>query len=304
MTRRLSDVLKNAGIAVRENVQAAPLFTMKTGGTAALLIEPACKNELILAVRILHAHAYPYEIIGKGSNVLLADGYVPVALIRTVALDALRFTKTGVVADAGVSLIALSVRAAHLGFADLAFACGIPGTLGGALFMNAGAYGSAISDVVERVVVYCPDEDEIKTLFNDELNYSYRNSVFQRNNWVILSAVLTLTKRDEPAQIFARMRERNAQRRETQPLTFPSAGSVFRRPAPDMPLSAIMDEIGCKGMRIGDAAVSEKHAGFIINCGAATTADVKTLIECLANKLEKERGIRPHVEVRFIPRET
>lgn len=303
MTRSFSDVLKNEGITLQENVQTARLSTIKIGGTAAFLIEPACKNELITAIRILRAYQYPFEIIGRGSNVLFADGPIPVALIRTTRLDALRFTRGGAVADAGVSLMALSVQAARRGFADLAFASGIPGTLGGALFMNAGAHGGSISNAVRSVTAYCSEKDELKTFFKDELNFSYRNSVFQQNNCIILSAELAFKEVDEPARIIARMRAQNAHRRATQPLAYPSAGSVFRRPAPDVPISAMLDALGCKGMRVGDAAVSEKHAGFIINCGAATATDVMTLIERLQNKLEKERGIRPQTELRLIPRE-
>ncbi len=303
MTRSLADVLKNEGITVRENVQTAPLSTIRIGGTAAFLVEPSCKNELITAIRILRSCTYPFEIVGRGSNVLFADGSIPVALIRTTRLDALRFTRTGAVADAGVSLMGLSVQAARRGFADLAFASGIPGTLGGALFMNAGAYGASISDTVKSVTAYDPESDNIKTFFKDELSFSYRNSAFQQNNCIILSAVLTLKEIGEPAQIFTRMRAQNAHRRATQPLEYPSAGSVFRRPAPDVAISAMLDEIGCKGMHVGDAAVSEKHAGFIINRGAATATDVMALIERLQNKLEKERGIRPQTELRLVPRE-
>ena len=300
MTRPVADVLKKQGIIVMRNVSTAPLSTIRVGGTASLLIEPSCKNELICALRILRTYAYPHAILGRGSNVLFADGHLPIALVRTTRLDAVRFMQAGVVADAGVALMALSARAAKHGFADLAFACGIPGTLGGAIFMNAGAYGECMANVVRSVTVYDPENDEVKTLFNEELGFSYRNSAFQRNNAIVLSAVLSLTKVDEPAQIFARMRAQNAHRRATQPLEYPNAGSVFRRVCPDVPLSAILDEIGCKGMCVGDAAVSEKHAGFIINRGAASAADVMALVERLQNKLEEERGIRPQTELRLI----
>ncbi len=303
MRREIADLLKNEGVSILQNVQTAPLSTIKIGGTVSLLIEPTCKNELITAIRILSAYAYPFEIIGRGSNVLFADGHIPIALIRTTHLDAVRYTRMGLTADAGTSLTALSALVARRGFADLAFAFGIPGTLGGALVMNAGAHGNSISDVVHSVTAYCPQIGKTKTFFKDELNYSYRNSAFQQNDWVVLSAELSLQDVREPAQIYTRMRAQSAHRRQTQPLEYPSAGSVFRRPAPDVPLSRIMDEIGCKGMCEGGAAVSQKHAGFIINRGNATAKDVVTLIERLQNKLEKERGIWPHTEMRFIPRE-
>lgn len=301
MTRVLADVLKKEGIAVRENVQTASLCTIRIGGTASFLVTPFCKNELISAIRIFRAYGFPYALIGRGSNVLFADGHIPIALIRTTQLDAVRFIKTGLVADAGVSLAGLSARTAARGFADLAFASGIPGTLGGALFMNAGAHGDCMAKSVVSVTVYDVEQGEIKTLFKDELNYSYRDSVFQHKNYCILSAELALRDVGESAQIFARIRAQNAHRRATQPLEYPSAGSVFRRPSPDVPISAVLDALGCKGMCVGDAAVSEKHAGFIINRGAASAKDVMTLIERLQNILEEERGMRPQTELRFVP---
>jgi UDP-N-acetylmuramate dehydrogenase len=138
-------------------------------------------------------------------------------------------------------------------------------------------------------------------MFADELNFSYRNSRCQRENLVLLDATLSLSEREDPTEILERMRAMNKKRRATQPLEFPSAGSVFRRVDRDVPLSRTLDLLGCKGMRVGDAMVSNKHAGFIVNVGHATAADVKELIDCLQNKLEKERGIRPQTELRFIP---
>ncbi len=244
---------------------------------------------------------YPYALLGRGSNVLFDDGMMPIALVRTTTIDAVRFIENGVLADCGASLISLSYLAARRGFADLDFCCGIPGTLGGALVMNAGAYTKSISQLVRSVRVLWPLTGEIRTLYHDELDFSYRNSLFQHGNVILLDAMLSFSETENPSEIHSRMRAMNEKRRVTQPLEFPSAGSVFRRPSPDVPVSRMLDELGCKGMRVGGAAVSEKHAGFIVNVGGATSADVKALILRLQNILEKERGIRPQTELRFIP---
>ena len=264
-------------------------------------MEPTCKNELIDTVLLLKNRGYPYALIGKGSNVVFGDGNLPIALIRTTSLNAARLCRNVLVADCGASLFSLSCLAARGGFADLDFCCGIPGTLGGALVMNAGAYGKSISDLVRSVRVLLPQTGEIRTLLRDELDFSYRKSAFQSSDMIALDAELSLFSCEESSEIFSRMRALAAKRRQTQPLDLPNAGSVFRRPSPDLPISRMLDEIGCKGMRIGGAAVSQKHAGFIVNLGGATAADARELILCLQNKLEKERGIRPQIEWRFIP---
>lgn len=301
MSRHVKDVLKQRGIALRENVPTASLCTFKIGGCASLLIEPSCKNELVEAIRILKETGHPYALLGKGSNVVFGDGFLPIALVRTSAIDAVRFFENSVFADCGISLISLAYLVARRGFADLDFCCGIPGTLGGALYMNAGAYGKCMARFVRCARVYFPETGEIRTMFCDELDFSYRNSRFQHENAVVLDATLSLGEVEEPSVILAHMRAMNEKRKATQPLEFPSGGSVFRRVAPDVPVSAMLDALSCKGMRVGGAAVSEKHAGFIVNIGGASCADVKELICCLQNKLEKERGIRPQTELRFIP---
>lgn len=303
MSRGVKDVLKERGISFEENVCTATLSTFRIGGRASLLITPLCQNEFLEALRICRDFHYPYAVIGKGSNVLFADQDFKMALVCTKNLNTVRFFEGDAIVDCGVSLSAFSALCARRGFADCAALSGIPGTLGGALFMNAGAHGKEISQLVESVTVYSPCEGKIKTYFAKELNYSYRNSRFQTENEVILRAYLALKSREEPDKIFEKIRDLNQKRRRTQPLDLPSAGSVFRRPSPDMPIGKIIDELGLKGYAIGGAAVSEKHAGFIVNRGGASAGDVKELIRFLQDKIEKERGVRPQTEVRFIPTE-
>ncbi len=279
----------------------ATLCTFRIGGRADMVIEPRCVGELIESVRCCILLDLPFAVIGKGSNVLFDDGEIHTVLIRTAALDTVRFFDAEVEALCGVSLARLAHQCAKKGTDELCFAAGIPGTLGGALVMNAGAHGAALGDLVKSVRVYDFCSDKIKTLFNHELNYSYRKSVFQSRGMLVLSAKLSLNFCCEPCDAMAKIQVLGASRKATQPLDFPSAGSAFRRPGPSLPLSKIMDELGLKGMRVGDAAVSEKHAGFIVNLGNACASDVKKLMLQIQNILEKERGIRPQPELRFIP---
>ncbi len=304
MSRPLTDVLKERGIPYRTGVLGATLCTFHIGGPVSLLIEPCCVGELIEATRACHAADVPFAVIGRGSNVLFDDGEIRTVLIRTVRVDGFRFANDSLVADCGVSLSRLSRKSAEWGLSGLEFACGIPGTLGGGVCMNAGAHGNAMENVVRSVEIFDVVENKKKTLFHHELNYSYRKSRFQDEKSVILRVELALSLAKEPEAPIREITRLLAHRNQTQPTDLPSAGSVFRRPLPNLPLSRLLDELGLKGSRVGGAAVSQKHAGFIVNLEKATAADVKNLINMIQNTVEKERGFRPQVELRFIPNET
>lgn len=166
--------------------------------------------------------------------------------------------------------------------------------------MNAGAHGKALGDLVKYVVCFEPDTSKITTYFNKELNFCYRNSVFQTNNAVVLQAAFHLKERAEPSAIQAQIGVLLDKRKATQPLQLPSAGSAFLRPASGEPMGKILDELGLKGLRCGNAAVSQKHAGFIVNLGGATAADVLALIAKIQRIVEKEHGFRPITEIRYI----
>ena len=241
-------------------------------------------------------------MIGRGSNLLFGDGTIETVLIRTAGLDAVRTLPGGrMLAQCGVSLATLCRRAAGAGYAGLEFAFGIPGSVGGAAFMNAGAYGKAISDVLESALVYLPETDEIKTYFNHQLGFSYRNSKFQSKNAVLLAATFALREGGDPRKLQEKMNALADRRKRTQPLELPNAGSTFRRPDPTRSLSPLLDELGLKGLSVGGAAVSQKHVGFIVNKGGATAADVKMLISKIQTMAELKTGIRPTPEIRFIP---
>lgn len=302
MSPSFEEVLRARKITHRRFVSTATLCSFRIGGAAATVVEPSCLGELTEAVSLCRQMEKPFAVIGGGTNLLFDDAPINVVLIRTTSLCGVRFLGGGrVKALCGTPLPQLASLCAARGLGGLSFAAGIPGTLGGALFMNAGANGKEMANVVRSVKYYDPTADQITTLFNQELSYSYRNSVFQSNFGVILSAELDLAPMRPCAEIFAEMKALSAKRRASQPLEFPSAGSIFRRPSPAVPLSKLLDGLGLKGKRIGGAAVSEKHAGFIVNLGGATARDVRALILEIQNLVEGECGIRPIPEIRFIP---
>ena len=299
MLRRYLELLKTKNVTFKENLTGRELSTIRIGGPCRLTVMPACGEELIFSARAAKVLSLPFVIIGRGSNLLFPDEEFSKILILTTGIKGFRFERNAITADAGCSLSRLAFLTARQGYADLAFAAGIPGTVGGGVFMNAGAHGFSLSDVLLSVTAYKSDEDKIKTYFPEELNTSYRYSVFQDNNEIILRVKLRLNA-SVGETAMTHVREYLSHRRKTQPLTMPSAGSFFRRPAEGYPLSALLDEMGLKGLRIQDAAVSKKHAGFIVNLGAARAADVKALAARIADRVEKEKGFRPVPEVRFL----
>ena len=298
----LKDALKERNFAFREDISTATLSTFRIGGKAALVIEPSCTGELIESVMLCERFCLPYAVIGRGSNILFGDQDIETVLIRTSGLDAVKYFPDGRIhALCGVSLGRLAYLAAREGLRGLCFAAGIPGSVGGAVYMNAGTHAGDLSGVVEWAEVLFPKTGEIKTLFNQELSFSYRKSFFQAENAVLIAATLKLLPDADPAKLFGEMRELGLARKAAQPLNLPSAGSVFRKPSPDIAVSKIIDELGFKGKRIGGAEVSQKHAGFIVNLGGATARDVHDLIEDIQNTVEREKGFRPIPEIRFIP---
>ncbi len=294
------EALKNKNIKFQKNAKTSELCTFRIGGMCAYLIEPQCIGELIEAVFLCECLGVDYELIGKGSNLLFWDTAIPLALIRTTSLTGVRVGNGELIADCGISLPRLSRLAAGLGFLDLAFAAGIPGTLGGGAYMNAGAHGKSLGDLVKWVKILSPKSGEIRTVFNEELSYSYRDSVFQRENYIILQACLALQERSEQDAIATKTKALLLHRAATQPLSLPSAGSVFRRGSNGEPLGKIIDELGLKGMRCGNAAISEKHAGFIVNLGGASASDVCTLIACVQGIVKRKKGFVPELEIKTI----
>ena len=267
------------GLRLLENEPMSGHCSFRIGGPARALAVPQDITGLTQICYLLKKHELAPYILGNGTNILFPDeGLKDLFLISTEKLDKLFLLPDGAVyAEAGVSLSKLATFAQQNGLAGLEFASGIPGTVGGGLMMNAGAYGGELKDAVESVVINFLPEQALYELTNEQCKFGYRTSLFQKMpGCVIVSAVFRL-KAGDGEEIAAKMRELNARRREKQPLDLPSAGSAFRRPEGHF-AAALIDQAGLKGYCVGGAQVSEKHAGFVVNTGNATSHDVYELM--------------------------
>lgn len=273
--------------------------TFKIGGAADILIEPDGVDCLLAVLKVLKENNIPFFVIGNGSNLLVADRGIRGAVIKiSNSMSAADVDGEYIEAECGIKLSRLSGIAQNASLTGLEFASGIPGTLGGALFMNAGAYGGEMKDVVKSVTYIDIKSGEVKTISGDECEFSYRHSVFSKIDAIIISARLKLTSGDA-AEIRKAMNELAIRRNEKQPIDKPSAGSTFKRPEGHFAGTMIQD-CGLKGYKIGGAEVSRKHAGFIINAGGATATDVKDLISYVQETVEDKFSVRLEPEVRFV----
>ncbi|MNH96156.1 UDP-N-acetylenolpyruvoylglucosamine reductase [compost metagenome] len=273
----------------------APHTTWKIGGPADLFIVADKKQQLVDSIRILHQHGIAWTVIGRGSNLLIADKGIRGAVIKLgAALQTLRFEGTRVIAGGAYSFIKLSVLAAKEGLTGLEFASGIPGSVGGAVYMNAGAHGSDVSRILKQAEVIL-DSGELVTMQNEELEYAYRHSILQRLPGIVTEAVFELQAGDrtEIAGTLAAYKDR---RLRTQPLSSACAGSVFRNP-PDNYAAKLIEEAGLKGLRVGGAEVSSLHANFIVNTGNASAVDVLTLIQEVKHLVHQKFNIELVPEV-------
>lgn len=299
MTNKFAEI-EQLGIGKTEkNVQLSKHTTYKTGGKAKLIAYPKNTNSLIKLLKYLQNNNIKYTILGNGSNVLFSDNPYDGVIIKLNEFDELKFiNKTKLKVGAGYSLMKLSLLTAKKGLTGLEFASGIPGTIGGAVYMNAGAYKSDMGYVVEQVKVLTPDFKVI-SLENRELNFHYRTSFFKKHkNYICLQATIKLKKGTKEA-IEEVIKERRTRRLESQPLQYPSAGSVFRNPT-DNYAGKLIEDIGLKGKQIGGAKVSEKHANFIINYNKATSSDIKKLIDLVHDQVKEKYDIDLKVEQEFI----
>ena len=271
--------------------------SFRVGGPAELLACPRSEEELAALLRQCARMELRPRVLGGGTNILAPDGGVPGVVISTRGLDSLELPEDGSIsAGAGVPLARLAVFAQKNGLTGLEFAHGIPGTVGGGMYMNAGAYGGELAQVAVSAR-FLTAEGELRTLVGEEMGLGYRRSAFMGLPGVIVSARFRLEAGD-PETIQARMRELMERRRASQPLELPSAGSTFKRPVGGY-AAALIQEAGLKGFRVGDAAVSEKHAGFVVNLGHASSADVLTLIARVRETVKARSGIELEPEVRI-----
>ncbi len=287
--------LIKANIEVRHGEPMALHTSFRIGGPAELFILPKTLEELVQALALLRARGTEARVLGKGSNLLVNDQGLLGAVISTEKLTGSAISGNLVHAAAGESLTALSRKAGERGLSGLEFAYGIPGSVGGAVVMNAGAYGGEMRDVLTSVQVLTP-QGEIRELDADQLAMGYRTSCIEKEGYIVLSARMKLTEKPRE-EILALMEKNMNARREKQPLEYPSAGSTFKRPKGYFAGKLIMDA-GLGGMSVGDAQVSEKHCGFVINRGHATAADVNGLIGLVQERVREQFGLELECEVR------
>lgn len=273
--------------------------TFRVGGPADILFLPATEEQLVAAVRAAREAGEPLTVIGNGSNLLVRDGGIRGLTVRLGDhFSGLRVDGTLLIARAGSLLSAAANEALRASLTGLEFASGIPGSVGGGMAMNAGAYGGQLSDVAESLRVMNIQSGEIREFSARELHFGYRESDPLRLGDIVTLARLRLAPGD-PAAIRAAMDELNARRRDKQPLSLPSAGSTFKRPAGHF-AGALIEGAGLKGMAVGGAMVSEKHAGFIVNTGNATAADILSLMKAVADRVYELNGVILEPEVRIL----
>lgn len=280
---------------VDKDMPLSKMTTLRIGGIAKYVIYPENTLSLQAVISKLNENNVPFKVIGKGSNLLCSDDDFEGAIIRLDRyLCGSYFDNETLVAEAGCSIIALSYEALKNELSGLEFASGIPGTVGGVTFMNAGAYKSSMSDIIECVSVY--RDGKIEWLTNEECEFSYRTSIFQKHlDWIILAIKMKL-KRANQQDIRELMDSRRERRMSSQPLDKPSAGSVFRNPC-ESPAWKLIEGVGYRGKRIGDAVVSDKHVNFIVNDGNATAKDFITLVEEVQKAVKEKYGIDLYMEV-------
>lgn len=285
-------------VELLENEPMSHHTTFRIGGPARWMLRPRDTGQAADILRLCHERDIRPFFLGNGSNLLVSDRGYDAVVVDTSGLEQMSAVdgETTVYAGSGVPLSRLANFAADQGLAGLEFASGIPGSVGGAVRMNAGAYGGEICQVLERVD-YLDEMGVCHTAVPEECGFSYRRSVFCQKPWLITGALFTLTH-GSTAEIRGRMAQLNRQRREKQPLEYPSAGSTFKRPQ-EYFAAALIEECGLKGVSVGGAQVSEKHSGFVINRGGATCADVLALMAQVQAKVMEKTGVllEPEVEI-------
>lgn len=298
MTGKAAFFCEREKIEYRINEPLSEHTSFRIGGPAALFAEPDTPEKAALLLGFCTENEILHTVMGRGSDLLVSDeGYDGVVIRIGEKMGDLSVSGSIITAQAGGSLTGLCrfAQANHL--SGLEFAFGIPGSVGGGVYMNAGAYGGELKDAVTEVG-YCGTDGEIKIIKKDDCEFGYRHSFFTGKDLLILWAEFELVPGDG-AEIAAKMAEIWRCRNDKQPLNYPSAGSVFMRP-PGFYTGALIEQAGLKGKRIGGAQVSEKHAGFIINTGGATAQDVKTLIALIQDEIKRRNGVDLVCEIKFL----
>ncbi|WP_144460682.1 UDP-N-acetylmuramate dehydrogenase [Siminovitchia fortis] len=299
--KKIIEELRANGVGkVKENEPLSNHTTIKVGGPAEIFVEPDSIDKLLKTMDIVQKYQLPWRVIGRGSNLLVSDeGIAGVVIKLGKGIDHLEIDGTKVRVGAGYSFIVLANALGRKGLSGFEFAGGIPGSVGGAVYMNAGAHGSDISKILEKARVLFPD-GTVEWLTNEEMEYSYRTSVLQKKRpGIVLEAVFDLEEGDREV-IAAEMKKHRTYRRDTQPVK-PCCGSVFRNPLPEHAGKLIQDA-SLKGYSIGGAQISELHGNFIVNNGSAKAADVLALIRHMKETVRERNGIEMHTEVEIVER--
>lgn len=293
---RLCEIVGSDHVRVDEPMKKHTTF--RIGGNADYFVSPHSTEEIRQVLEACHQWQTPYDIIGNGSNLLIGDGGYRGVIVRLFKnFGMIEADGTCLRVQAGALLSKAAKAALEHGLTGLEFASGIPGTVGGALVMNAGAYGGEMKDVTERVTVMT-EEGEVLTLEKEELAMGYRTSAIAKKGYLVLEAVLRL-ERGAKEDIQSKMEELKERRVAKQPLDHPSAGSTFKRPAGYFAGKLIMDA-GLCGFQIGGAQVSEKHCGFVVNKGEATAADVAALIQEVSRRVKEQTGVELEPEIKML----
>ncbi len=295
--REFYSTLDRERISYIKDLPLSRYSSFRIGGEGEIGIFPKDKSELIFCLSEAKKYSLPCRILGKGSNILFGDGYIDGVFIFTEKLCNIEINGTCIYAEAGATLASVSAKAAEAGLSGLEFARGIPGSVGGAVFMNAGAYGGQMSDIITRTEAVSQASGDLLRITGHA--FSYRESIYTHTpELVCLSAKLKLS-RGNTDEINEKMCALAEQRRQKQPLDTPSCGSYFKRPTGHF-AGKLIEDCGLKGLRVGNAAVSEKHAGFIVNLGGATAHDVLELEKAVIDTVFKKFGVMLEREVRVI----
>lgn len=296
--KSIEEIVGSENIKLNEPMKKHTTF--KVGGPADILVYPSTYEMIKKVIEACKANNVEYFLMGNGSNLIVKDGGVRGVVIKVDHLNEIKVAENSVTAQCGAVLSLVAKAALESSLTGLEFAAGIPGYIGGAVAMNAGAYGGEMSHVLEKVIVI-DDKNNIIELAKDELELGYRTSAILKYGYIVLETTMTLAPGNKD-EIKARMNDLALQRRTKQPLEYPSAGSTFKRPVGYFAGKLIQDA-GLKGASVGGAQVSEKHSGFIINTGDATAADILNLIKHVQEEVNKQFGVELHTEVRIIGEE-
>lgn len=302
MKSTILDTIRNTlpDVSVTEQEPMKAHCSFRTGGPAAAFLVPEDEGSMLKLLAVLSENEIPFIVLGNGTNVVFRDESLSYCIISTEKLQEISLTEEGYVsAQAGAALSRVATFAYENSLTGMEFASGIPGSAGGGVLMNAGAYGGELKDIILSVRCCGKNGKYIQELPAEQCDFRYRHSLFQSGDYVILDAVFRL-ERGEKSGIAAKMKELNARRREKQPLDLPSAGSAFKRPEGHY-AAALIEQCGLKGTAVGGAQVSEKHAGFIVNTGTATSADLEALLTLVSDTVKERTGIELQREIILFP---